>query len=229
MSNILTIKQLSKEYIDGSGNPLRVLNEIDFCFPAEESISIMGRSGSGKSTLLQLLGGLDRPTSGEIYFQSEEIFHFKAEQLANWRNKHAGFVFQAHHLLPDFTAIENILIPARISGNNLSLLQSKAEALLELVGLKERTHHRPAQLSGGEQQRVAIARALINSPDLLFADEPTGNLDIQTGDLVSQLLKKVCKEQKITLITVTHNSQLAQTMDHNLELVNGQLQYQVKP
>jgi lipoprotein-releasing system ATP-binding protein len=225
MDEILKTKLLGKDYVDGSGHILQVLNGIDFSFPRGESISIMGRSGSGKSTLLHLLGGLDRPTRGKIFFQGDDLSLFTGDQLANWRNQHIGFVFQAHHLLPDFTAFENILIPTKIAGDQQKSTKERAEELLDMVGLKERADHRPGQLSGGEQQRVAIARAMINSPDILFADEPTGNLDMQTGNLVNQLLRDVCKKKKITLIIVTHNLQLAETMDRNLKLIDGKLQF----
>ena len=225
MDEILKTELLGKDYVDGSGRILQVLNGIDFSFPRGESISIMGRSGSGKSTLLHLLGGLDRPTRGKIFFRGDDLSLFTGDQLANWRNQHIGFVFQAHHLLPDFTALENILIPTKIAEDQQKNTKEKAEGLLDMVGLKERADHRPGQLSGGEQQRVAIARAMVNSPDILFADEPTGNLDMQTGNLVNQLLRDVCKKKKITLIIVTHNLQLAETMDRNLKLIDGKLQF----
>ncbi|PCI30314.1 MAG: lipoprotein-releasing system ATP-binding protein LolD [SAR324 cluster bacterium] len=223
MNEILRIEKLSKTFLDGSGNQLEILQAMDFSFPQGKSISIVGRSGTGKSTLLQLLGGLDRPTQGNILFQDEDIFSFSSDRLSNWRNRHVGFVFQAHHLLPDFSALENVLLPAMIMGVKKEVYHKRALELLSLVQLEDRVHHKPSQLSGGEQQRVAIARSLINAPDLLLTDEPTGNLDVHTGDVVGQLLLDICKETQITLITVTHNPQLAAAMDLQLELTEGKL------
>jgi len=220
----MRISKLKKSYTDGSGNKLDILKGIDLDISANATLSISGSSGSGKSTLLHILGGLDQPSSGEIFFQDKSLFTFKNKELADWRNTSIGFVFQSHCLLPDFSAIENVAMPAMISGLNKSEAQEKALILLKLVNLSERKDHKPHQLSGGEQQRVAIARALINSPRLILADEPTGNLDVKTGDLVGKMLKTVCKNQDTTLIVVTHNPKLAAAMDYQLNLQDGLLQ-----
>jgi len=223
METIIAIEKLSKHFIDGNGQGLEILNEIDYKFPRNASISIVGSSGSGKSTLLNLMGGLDRPTSGKVSFLGENINQYDSDTLSDWRNRHIGFIFQAHHLLPDFTALENVTIPAMIAGTSRQQYLKMAETLLDQVGLKARSTHKPSQLSGGEQQRVAIARALINSPSVIFADEPTGNLDNKTGESVGSLLREICLAQKTTLMVVTHNAGLATSMDCKLRLFNGKL------
>lgn len=223
METIIAIEKLSKHFIDGNGHGLEILKEIDYKFPKNTSISIVGSSGSGKSTLLNLMGGLDHPTSGKVLFLGENINLYDSDTLSNWRNRHIGFIFQAHHLLPDFTALENVSIPAMIAGASRQQYLKKAEMLLDQVGLHERLFHKPSQLSGGEQQRVAIARALINSPSMIFADEPTGNLDNKTGESVGSLLQEICRSQKTTLIVVTHNARLASSMDCKLRLFDGKL------
>jgi|APSaa5957512622_1039677.scaffolds.fasta_scaffold46863_2 lipoprotein-releasing system ATP-binding protein len=223
MSDIIRIENLVKHFLDGGGKRLEILNGISHAISVNQTVSIVGRSGSGKSTLLQLLGGLDHPTQGKVFFKDENIFEFEAEKLSNWRNRHIGFVFQSHHLMPDFTAIENIMIPAMVAGNTKQKSVSRARELLEQVELDDRADHKPGQLSGGEQQRVAIARALVNSPEVILADEPTGNLDIKTGDKIGILLQNICREQKTTLIVVTHNIQLATSMDSQYELSDGKL------
>ncbi len=223
METIIAIEKLSKHFIDGNGYGLEILNGIDYEFPKKTSVSIVGSSGSGKSTLLNLMGGLDQPTSGKVTFLGENINQFDSDTLSDWRNRHIGFIFQAHHLLPDFTALENVSIPAMIAGSSRQQYLKKAEMLLDQVGLKERLTHKPSQLSGGEQQRVAIARALINSPSMIFADEPTGNLDNKTGESVGSLLQEICRSQETTLIVVTHNAGLATSMDCKLRLFDGKL------
>lgn len=223
MEKIITIEKLTKHFIDGNGQRLEILKSVDYDFPVNASISIVGSSGSGKSTLLNLMGGLDRPTSGKISFLDEDISQYDSDTLSNWRNRHIGFIFQAHHLLPDFTALENVSIPAMISGSSRQQCLKKAETLLDQVGLKARSTHKPSQLSGGEQQRVAIARALINAPSVIFADEPTGNLDNKTGESVGALLQEICHSQKTALIVVTHNAGLATSMDCKLRLFDGKL------
>lgn len=224
MNVILQLEKLSKYYLDGSGNELKIIRDLEARFPKNKSISIVGRSGSGKSTLLHLMGGLDHPTRGKVYFQEDDIYEYDVDKLSEWRNKNVGFIFQGHHLLPDFSALENVMIPGIIAGRTVAQCQQLAEELLEQVDLKDRLSHKPAQLSGGESQRVAIARAMINSPDIILADEPTGNLDIQTGDKVGLLLQQVCHEQKTTLIIVTHNIQLASCTDYRYELSQGKLE-----
>lgn len=223
METFIAIERLSKHYIDGNGCRLDILTEIDCDFRKNQSVSIVGSSGSGKSTLLNLLGGLDQPSSGEVKYLGENISRFDADALSEWRNQHIGFIFQAHHLLPDFTALENVLIPAFIAGQTRQKCQDRAADLLGQVGLAERSGHKPSQLSGGEQQRVAIARALINRPPLILADEPTGNLDHKTGEAVGTLLRQICDELQTTLIVVTHNSELAASMGRRLRLFDGKL------
>lgn len=223
MNSLIKISQLKKTYTDGSGNRLNILKGINLEISANATISISGSSGSGKSTLLHILGGLDQPTEGEIFFKNKSLFTFKNKELADWRNSSIGFVFQSHCLLPDFSAIENVAIPAMISRLKRDEALDKALALLDLVNLSDRKDHKPHQLSGGEQQRVAIARALINNPQLILADEPTGNLDVKTGQLVGEMLKSVCKNQNTTLIIVTHNPKLAAAMDCQLNLQDGLL------
>ncbi len=223
METIIAISALSKHFVDGNGCKLEILKEINCEFRRNESVSIVGSSGSGKSTLLNLLGGLDHPTSGEVRFLGENINHFSSDSLSNWRNRHIGFIFQAHHLLPDFTALENVLIPGLIAGSSRQQCIGRAGELLAQVGLSDRSNHKPSQLSGGEQQRVAIARALINTPTLILADEPTGNLDNKTGEAVGALLQRICGEQQTTLVVVTHNSGLAASMECRLRLFDGKL------
>ncbi len=223
MSAVIQIKNLCRYYKDGSGKEIQVLKGIEAEFQSDQTVSIVGSSGSGKSTFLHLLGGLDHPTSGEVRFDGENIFNFETNKLSTWRCDNVGFVFQSHHLLPDFTALENIMIPGLIAGLSKQQSQNKAEELLIQVGLKERASHKPGQLSGGEQQRVAIARALLNSPDIILADEPTGNLDIATGKKIASVLHQVCHDQNATLILVTHNLQLAQEADLQLTLKDGVL------
>jgi len=223
METLIAIEKLSKFYLDGNGCRLEILVEIDCEFSRNQSVSIVGSSGSGKSTLLNLLGGLDQPSSGQVEYRGENISRFDADTLSEWRNRQIGFIFQAHHLLPDFTALENVLIPALIAGQSRQQSRDRAADLLEQVGLKGRIDHKPSQLSGGEQQRVAIARALINNPPLILADEPTGNLDHKTGEIVGSLLRKICSEQQATLIIVTHNRELADSMGRRLQLFDGKL------
>ncbi|MCP4754921.1 MAG: ABC transporter ATP-binding protein [Proteobacteria bacterium] len=223
MTDIVRIEKLSKSFLDGSGNELQIIRAIDASFLKNRTVSIVGRSGSGKSTLLNLLGGLDRPTSGRVFFEDEDIGRYEPDKLAEWRNHRIGFIFQAHHLLPDFSAHENVMIPGLIAGRSNQQCSKRADELLEQVELKDRSEHKPSQLSGGEQQRVAIARALVNSPDIILADEPTGNLDNKTGDKIGLLLQNICREQNATLIMVTHNTQLAASMDCQLNLFDGEL------
>ncbi len=223
MTDFIEVKNLKKNYTDGSGNRLRILRGIDISFPKNQTVSVSGASGSGKSTLLHLLGGLDRPSEGEILFQNENIFRFDTNALANWRNRKIGFVFQANYLLPDFTALENVLMPALIANRPRREAAKQAEDLLLFVGLSNRMEHKPHQMSGGEQQRVAIARSLVNRPVLILADEPTGNLDAKTGETVGKLLMRIAREQDAALIVVTHNSALASEMERPLKLDGGRL------
>lgn len=223
MTNVIRIEKLSRNFLDGSGNELNILTEIDAQFSLGQTVSIVGSSGSGKSTFLHLLGGLDTPSSGKVFFKDEDIFEYGTDKRSAWRNRYIGFVFQSHHLLPDFSALENVMLPGMISGLSREESIPLAEDLLEQVGLKDRSSHRPGQLSGGEQQRVAIARALINEPEIILADEPTGNLDVQTGKKVGSLLNRICSEKNKILILVTHNTKLAADMDIQYVLNNGKL------
>jgi len=223
MNELIATQQLSKSYDEGLGKRLDVLCNIDTVFPKQSTISIIGSSGCGKSTFLHLLGGLDRPTSGGVFFEGKDLTSFSHDQLAAWRNKKIGFVFQSHHLLPDFTAVENVMMPGIIFGESKKSRRQRAKDLLAEVGLSDRLDHKPSELSGGEQQRVAIARAIFNKPALILADEPTGNLDLEAGHIVAELLKKLCIDSDSTMVLVTHNPQLASEMDFRFELSHGNL------
>ena len=200
---------------------ISVLKGIDFSIEAGERIAICGESGTGKSTLLQIIGSLDKPTSGRISFSGVDIFSRSEKELAKWRNLSLGFVFQFHHLLPEFSALENVMIPALI--NHVTIYEAKkmATRLLEKVGLGERLKHKPGELSGGEQQRVALARALIMRPKAVLADEPTGNLDAGTSDEIVNLLMECNQEDNTTLLLVTHSQRLAAQMDRTIFIENG--------
>lgn len=187
-------------------------------------LAIEGASGAGKSTLLHILGTLDRPTEGKVFFQGEDLFSRSPVELAEMRNRNVGFVFQFHHLLPEFSALENTMMPGLIQGMSLRGAGKEAEKILVQLGLEDRLHHKPGQLSGGEQQRVAVARALMLKPRVILADEPTGNLDTQTGEEVHKLLVQINREEGITIIIVTHNPILAARMKRRVRLVDGKLQ-----
>ena len=202
---------------------LPVLTGINLSIEQGEMVSIIGASGAGKSTFLHLLGGLDRPTCGQVLFEGHDIFAQRDEALAQFRNKKIGFVFQFHHLLPAFTALENVMMPGWIQGMPTRRIETMARDLLAQVGLSDRMAHKPGELSGGEQQRVAIARALVLTPQLILADEPTGNLDVKTGDTVFALLKTIHKQSGITLVVVTHNEQLAAEANRVVKMVDGGL------
>ncbi len=202
---------------------LHVLNDIDLDIRTGEMLAIVGASGVGKSTLLHILGGLDRPTSGRVFYRNVDVFGLDSDRLAQFRNEHVGFVFQFHHLLPEFSALENVMLPALIRGTERAAAAGNASKVLNDVGLGGRVHHRPGELSGGEQQRVAVARALVLSPDAVLADEPTGNLDTHTGEAVHELLQKINKERGITFVIVTHNDKLAIRADRVLRMADGKL------
>lgn len=225
MSDLLRCHKLSKIYDEGS-NSVEVLKNVSFSVKAGEQVAILGSSGSGKSTLLHLLGALDSPSSGEVSFAGQNIFDFNSKQQAHFRNQNLGFIYQFHHLLPEFNAQENVAMPLLIG------LKSKKQALkiasgwLEKVGLADRLSHKPAELSGGERQRVAIARALVNQPKLVLADEPTGNLDDKTGDKIYQLLLDLKQELATSFVVVTHDLRLAGKLDRILRLSNGLLREQ---
>lgn len=209
--------------INKSFGNLHVLKDIDFSADAGEVVSIVGASGAGKSTLLQIMGTLMRPDSGSVLIDGTDVFALKEEELSGFRNKKIGFVFQFHHLLPEFTALENVMMPALIAGNgkNDSQIKIEAKRLLEELGLAGRAHHKPSELSGGEQQRVAIARALINRPAVLFADEPSGNLDSKTKEELHNLFFELRDKYGQTIIIVTHDKELAQRSVRVVEMRDG--------
>ena len=212
---------IQAQQIRKSFGTLDVLKGIDFSVEEAEVVAIMGASGAGKSTLLQILGTLLSPDSGSLSIDGTDVLHLSGNALSAFRNRRIGFVFQAHHLLPEFTALENVMIPALIGGTGTKEARGKATELLESVGLAGRATHKPSELSGGEQQRVAIARALINTPAILFADEPTGNLDTRTKDEIHQLLLQVRKEKGQTIVVVTHDAGLAHLCDRTCLLQDG--------
>ena len=205
------------------GREIPVLKGIDFHIGAGERIAICGESGAGKSTLLQIIGSLDKPTGGRITYDGEEIFARSEPELARWRNASIGFVFQFHHLLPEFSALENVMTPALIGGSAFPEARRQATELLERVGLKDRLSHKPGQLSGGEQQRVALARALVMQPRAVLADEPTGNLDDDTSREIIDLLLECNRQFNTTLLLVTHSQRLAGRMDRTLYIANGRI------
>ena len=200
---------------------ISVLKGIDLTIAAGERIAICGESGAGKSTLLQIIGSLDKPSSGSVSFSDVDIFSRSERELAKWRNLSLGFVFQFHHLLPEFSALENVMTPALINGIPMPEAKKMATRLLQKVGLAERTRHKPGELSGGEQQRVALARALIMQPQAVLADEPTGNLDAGTSDEIVSLLMECNREFNPTLLLVTHSQRLATQMDRTIYIENG--------
>jgi len=222
-ADFIRVEGLHKHYRDGKGNDLHILRGVDFSIGRGESVSIMGASGAGKSTLLHLLGALDSADAGSIRIGDVELSRLDDERGARFRNETIGFVFQFHHLLMDFTALENVMIPMWIRSGRTQPFHAEAHRLLEQVGLKERTHHKPAELSGGEQQRLAIARAIANAPAILLADEPTGNLDESTGGRVEELLLRLNAEHGLTLILVTHNPTFAGRMARQYVLEHGLL------
>ncbi len=223
MSNLLEIRGLCKSYGIGT-NTLDVLCGIDLDLAIGTTTALVGASGAGKSTLMHLLGALDRPTAGSVSFRGENIFKKNERQLAAFRNRSIGFVFQFHHLLPEFTALENVMMPALIARVPRSDAMIKAQAMLQDVGLGERMTHRPGELSGGEQQRVAIARALVLEPELLLADEPTGNLDMKTSDSIHSMLAELQIKKKLTVVIVTHNERLAAAMGTTIHLLDGKIE-----
>ncbi len=200
---------------------LHVLKGIDIGIRRGEIVSVVGASGVGKSTLLHILGALDRPTKGKVRLDSTDVFALSDKKLAHLRNKTVGFVFQFHHLLPEFSALENVMMPQLIAGEDISLIREKAEAFLSEVGLGERIHHKPGELSGGERQRVAVARALVNEPQIVIADEPSGNLDKATGEELHNLISELNQKKGQTFIIATHNQLLAQRAHRIITLVDG--------
>lgn len=209
--------------LEKSYGKLKVLNGVDISIQKGEMVAITGPSGAGKSTLLQILGTLDFPDTGNFTLDNVNVTELGAKKLAAFRNKNIGFVFQFHNLLPEFTALENICIPAFIAGTDEKLAKKNAEELLKLLGIAERANHKPSELSGGEQQRVAVARALMNNPKIIFADEPSGNLDSKNAEELHQLFVKLKTERQQTFVIVTHNEQLAGMADRWLTMKDGQL------
>lgn len=219
----LEIKDLRKKYFQEACSA-EVLKGVSINLDKGDRLVITGPSGAGKSTLLHLIGALDTPTSGEVIFEGESLFSWNEKKLSRFRNEKLGFVFQFHHLLSDFTALENVMMPLLIRGMGKSLAQDQAKAALKSVGLESRFAHRPGELSGGEQQRVALARAVVGKPELILADEPTGNLDAATGRKVFDLLLELNEELKTTLLLVTHNEELIGSFPRRAHLIDGQIQ-----
>ena len=217
---VIEARALRKDYPHTSG-PVPVLSDLNLEVQRGEVLAIIGKSGVGKSTLLHILGTLDRPTEGQVDVLGLDVFTMKDPELSTFRNRHIGFVFQFHHLLPEFSALENAALPALIHGTDAKTANGQATRLLEMVGLSHRLEHKPTELSGGEQQRVALARALVMSPDIVLADEPTGNLDPRTGSGVHELFLKVSRELETTVIVATHNPDLAARSDRRLRLTDG--------
>lgn len=220
---LLEVSDLNKSFTTSAGR-IDVLKGINLKVEEGETIALVGPSGAGKTTLLHLMGTLDRPTSGKVLFGKEDVFQMGDKALARFRNGSIGFVFQFHHLLPEFSALENAMMPLLISGMKRGGAGNIAERLLNDVGLGHRLHHKPGELSGGEQQRVAIARALVLSPRLLLADEPTGNLDMKTSDEVHDILAGIHRDKGITLIIVTHNERLAARMGRTVRMADGRIE-----
>ncbi len=219
---LIEARNVQKRYKMGARD-LEVLRGVDLRVLPGEFVALRGASGAGKSTLLHLLGGLDRVNGGSVFFKGSELTRFSGMELARWRNLKVGFVFQSYHLFPELTALENVCLPARMARVPVDQAIQRAKELLQRVGLGERQKHRPTELSGGEQQRVALARALINEPELLLADEPTGNLDSHTGEEIMRLLLAMRAEQNTTLVIATHDAELAGLAPRVVQLVDGQI------
>lgn len=222
VENLIAVRNLNKSFANG-GISIDILKGLNFDLPAGETVAIVGASGIGKSTLLHIIGTLDRPDSGELLFQGEDVFLFDNLKLARFRNESVGFVFQFHHLLPEFSALENAMMPALIQGTRKQHAAQAAEEILVRVGLKDRLNYRVGKLSGGEQQRVALARALVLKPLVLLADEPTGNLDKTNSEHIHSLLMELNREFSMTLVVVTHNMELAACMSRRVTIVEGKL------
>jgi lipoprotein-releasing system ATP-binding protein len=222
VESFIAVHNLSKRFSNGGVN-IDVLKDLNFNLSAGETVAIVGPSGIGKSTLLHIIGTLDRPDSGKLLFNGEDVFLFDDLKLARFRNESVGFVFQFHHLLPEFSALENVMMPALIQGTGKQLAAQAAEEGLVNVGLQDRLNYRVGKLSGGEQQRVALARALILKPLVLLADEPTGNLDKTNSEHIHSLLMELNREFSMTLVVVTHNTELASCMSRRVTIVDGQL------
>lgn len=220
---LLSCKNITKFYQEGD-HKTQVLRDVSFSMSKGELVAIVGSSGSGKSTLLHTLGGLDQPSSGEVFIQNQSLQQLSNNALAKLRNQYLGFVYQFHHLMADFSALENVMMPMLIGQQNKTEAKDRAEKMLQAVGLSHRITHRPSALSGGERQRVAIARALVNKPALVLADEPTGNLDHKTTESIFELIKQLNQEQHIAFLLVTHDLNLAQKLNRRLTMRDGVLQ-----
>ena len=223
MKSLIEAVNIEKSFYPPAGE-LRILKGVDLSIEKGEVLGIVGASGAGKSTFLHVLGTLDRPTSGDILYEGNDVFALDNASLASFRNRTIGFVFQFHHLLPEFTALENVMIPGMIGSGNPVELKSRAEELLDELGVRERKDHRPGELSGGEQQRVAVARALILDPEVVLADEPTGNLDTVTGEDLFNLLLRLNRDRGITFVLVTHNESLSRRCRRVLRMADGRLE-----
>lgn len=223
MATVLEAKDLVKEYRGGDGVLIRVLDGVSFTLARGEMVAIVGASGAGKSTLLHVLGALDRPSRGYVVLAGQPVAEQSDDQLAALRNRTVGFVFQFHHLLKEFSALENVMMPLRIGGTDARTARTRAEELLSRVGLAGRMHHRPGELSGGEQQRTAVARALAADPAILLADEPSGNLDLHNAERLHDLFGELARDLELGLVVVTHNRSLAARADRTLLLDGGRL------
>lgn len=220
---LLTVNDLVKQYDTGGSEPLTVLRDLNMVVREGEIVAVVGESGTGKSTLLHLLGALDRPTAGTIRFQGDDLFAKSDDDLAAFRNRSIGFVFQFHHLLPEFTALENVAMPALIQHRSMGEVTPRARELLDVLGLADRADHRPSTLSGGEKQRVAIARSLMNEPALVLMDEPTGNLDARTAEPMHREIERLSRDMDQTFVLATHDPSLAGIADRALRLELGRL------
>ncbi|MEW6508954.1 MAG: ABC transporter ATP-binding protein [Bacteroidota bacterium] len=220
---ILEAKEIYKSFLRLNNQKLEIIKGVSFGLEAGKITMIVGSSGAGKSTLLHILSGLDYPDSGSVIIKGTNLFQLNDEKLSKFRNQNIGFVFQFHHLLPEFDALENVAIPMMINGKSLAQAKRESENLLELVGLRDRAHHKPSELSGGEQQRVAVARALANNPSLIFADEPTGNLDSLSSSKIHELFQNLNKKLNLTFLIVTHNPELVKISDNLYEMKDGLL------
>ena len=223
-TQVIVTRGLEKSYAMGSG-VVMALSGVDLEVDHGEMVAVMGVSGAGKTTLLHILGALDRPTKGEVILEGKSLSERTEIELARLRNQHVGFVFQFHHLLPEFSGLENVMIPGLLQGARKKEVEQQAKELLSRMGLAERWNHRPGELSGGEQQRVAIARALINNPSVILADEPTGNLDSSTAETIFELLREINEKNRQTILVATHNRSMAEKMDRVIAVVDGKIDH----
>jgi lipoprotein-releasing system ATP-binding protein len=224
VESLIRVQGLTKTFPTGKGGKLYVLRGINLFVGKGQIVAIVGASGAGKSTLLHIMGTLDRPTSGQVFYEETDVFSLDDTRLARFRNDRVGFVFQFHHLLPEFTALENVAMPALVGGKKLHQVETRAKELLREVGVEDRAHERPPNLSGGEQQRVAVARALMNEPSVILADEPSGNLDTHNASILHDLLWNLSRDRGQTFVVVTHNESLAKRADKVARIVDGVIQ-----